>query len=244
MTPRGVGALLAGCLLVLGTTAAACSVAGPQQVVVSAAASLTEAFDELERTYEDDNPDVDIVLNLGGSQILAGQIVDGAPADLFASANPQSVRLVADAGLGQGDPIVLATNRLVIVVPAGNPQGVASLGDLVELDVVLGAEEVPVGAYAQEALDAAGVTLQPVSLEPDTRAVVSRVVQGDADAAIAYATDVVALDAVEGIELPADVQPELTYQVLLLTDGAGGFLEFLASTEAQQILRRFGFSGP
>ena len=122
MTPRGVGALLAVCLLVLGTTAAACSVAGPQQVVVSAAASLTEAFDELERTYEDDNPDVDIVLNLGGSQILAGQIVDGAPADLFASANPQSVRLVADAGLGQGDPIVLATNRLVIVVPAGNPQ--------------------------------------------------------------------------------------------------------------------------
>ena len=245
---RGVGArALAGrlaSLLLAGALLGGCGVVGPRQVVVSAAASLTESFDALEEAFEAEHPDVDVVLNLGGSQVLAAQIVAGAPAALLASADQRSTATVVGAGLGLGDPVVFARNRLVIIVPPGNPDGIADLADLVDLDVVLGAPEVPVGAYAETALSRAGVELSPVSLEADTRGVVARVAQGDADAAIAYATDAVAIDGVDGVSIDDDLQPDITYEMVLLHEDGADFLEFLASVEARQILGRFGFTGP
>lgn len=235
---RSLGLLLAA-LWVTG-----CSLLGPDQVVVSAAASLTEAMAELEAVYEAAHPDVDIVVNLAGSQVLAGQVVGGAPADVFASANPEAMAVVTDAGLGLGDPVRLAGNRLAIIVPAGNPDRVEGLAELATLDVVLGAPEVPVGSYTQQVLDAAGISLQPRSEEPNTRAVVARVANGDADAGIAYATDAAAVEGVSGVDIPEELQPEVSYEVVLLTEAGAGFLEFLASAEANAVLTELGFTGP
>ncbi len=231
-----VGALL---VLALG----GCGGIGQEQVVVSAAASLTEAMEALEVAYEAGSGQ-DVVLNLAGSQELAAQIVAGSPAAVFAAADPVQMAVVTDAGLGLGDPARFAGNRLVIVVPEGNPEGVTDLGDLTDLVVVLGAPEVPVGAYTAEVLDAAGVVLQPASLEPSTRAVVARVVAGDADAGIAYATDAAALEGVQAVVLPAELQPDIAYEVVLLDRSGEGFLEFLASDRGTAILRRFGFTTP
>lgn len=234
---------LAASLVLLAVLAGGCLVVGPEQVVVSAASSLTEAMAALETAYEDAHPDTDVVVNTAGSQVLASQAVSGAPVDVLVAADPRAVRTVTEAGLGIAEPLRVAGNRLVVVVPSGNPDGVEELADLSDLDVVLGAPEVPVGAYAAELLASAGVEVDPVSLEPDARAVVARVASGDADAAIAYATDATAVEGVFGIAVEGDLQPDIAYEALLLTTDGEGFYEFLVSEEGQAVLRGHGFSG-
>jgi molybdate transport system substrate-binding protein len=222
------------------------------ELLVFAAASLTDAFDEVAEAFTAQHPDLSVTYNLAGSQVLATQITEGAPADVLASANAAQLDVVAQAVGVDGEPQVFATNALEIAVEPGNPLGIAGLGDLARDDVVLvlPAEEVPAGRYAVEALAAAGVTVSPSSLENDVRAALARVELGEADAAIVYRSDVVAAgSAVEGVEIPEAQNVLARYPVAALAEApnpeaAAAFVEFLLDEEAQQILGRFGFGPP
>jgi len=222
------------------------------ELTVFAAASLTDAFERLGAIFESDHPGVTVTFNFAGSQQLATQIVEGAPADVFASASGAQMDVVANAGLVAGEPVAIATNRLEIAVEPGNPNDIADLSDLARDDVtvVLTAEDVPAGQYAREALDAAGITVAPVSLETDVRAVLAKVALGEADAGIVYASDIVAAgDDVTGVEIPAAQNVTATYPAAVVSDSpnpaaAQAFLRFLTSDAARETLRQLGFSAP
>ncbi len=222
------------------------------ELLVFAAASLTDAFDELGDAFTAAEPRVEVVLNLAGSQTLASQIVEGATADVFASADPTQMDVVAAAGELAHDPQVFTTNRLAIAVEPGNPLGLTGLEDLAdpELLVVLPAEENPAGRYARQALDAAGVALTPVSLERDVRAARSKVELGEADATIVYASDIVAARRrVDGIDLPAEHDVPVAYPIARLADApdaevADAFVAFVLSEQGQAILATYGFTSP
>ena len=161
---------------------------------VSAAASLTGAFTEIEKAFELANPDVDVVLNLASSSDLVTQIIEGAPVDVFASADIKNMDKVAEADLIDGDPRVFATNSLRIIVPPGNPLDITGLADLARpgLVYVTCDPNVPIGRYAQEVLEAAGVDVTPASFEENVKGIVAKVTAGEADAGIVYTTDVLA----------------------------------------------------
>lgn len=238
---RRLTTVLAVALLLAGCGRAS----GGEQVVVFAAASLTEAFEQLAAVH----PGPAVRLNLAGSQQLAGQLVAGAPADVFAPAD--EVQLERVAPLLAGAPVPFATTGLAIAVEAGNPHGIASLTDLTTegLVVVLAAAEVPAGRYAEQALAAAGVVLQPASREPDVRAALSKVRLGEADAALVYATDVAAADGVDAVALPAAHQVTVTYRAAVLAgapnpQAAQDFVAFLTTAEAQDLLADLGFGPP
>ena len=150
---------------------------------VFAAASLTDSFKQIGKDFEAANPGSTVVFNFGGSPALATQINEGAPADVFASASPTTMKTVTDAGNGDGTPVVFVKNQLVIAVPKGNPKGITGLSDLTKPDVkvALCAEAVPCGAAAKKALDTAKVTLTPVTLEQDVKAALSKVTLGEVD---------------------------------------------------------------
>ena len=182
-----------------GSGAASGPVSGT--VAVFAAASLGDVFAAIEDEFTAANPDVTVVVNYGGSSGLAEQIVQGAPADVFAAASPATMTTVADAGLA-ADPTVFASNTLELVVPAGNPGAVGELADLErpELAVALCALEVPCGAASAKALAAAGLGASVDTYEQDVKAVLTKVELGEVDAGLVYRTDVLAAgDAVEGI---------------------------------------------
>ncbi|RIJ51692.1 molybdate ABC transporter substrate-binding protein, partial [Clavibacter lycopersici] len=176
-------------------------------LVVQAAASLTGSMDEVARGFEDAHPGMTVTVSYGGSSTLAQQIVQGAPADVFASASDATMQTVVDAGETAADPRVFARNALEIAVPPGNPGRVAGLADFADpaRTLALCAPEVPCGAAAATAFREAGVTPQPDSLEQDVRAALTRVELGEVDAAVVYETDVRAAgDRVEGVTLPDD----------------------------------------
>lgn len=220
--------------------------------MVFAAASLTDAFAELADAFAAEHPQLEVVLSLAGSQTLRSQINAGAPADVFASADATQLEAVADAGNLAGEPRLFTATELSIVVESGNPLGIAELADLSVPDVVLvlPAAEVPAGHYAREALDAAGVTVTPSSLERDVRAALSKVALGEADASIVYASDVaVAGDRVEGVEIPAEVDVRAVYPIATLAEApnpaaADAFVSFVLSEEGQGILASHAFTDP
>lgn len=217
-----------------------------QRLNVFAAASLGPVMAEVEQEFEAANPEVDVVVNLAGSATLAAQIVAGADAAVFASANVAQMDVVRD-GLGLGAATVFATNALVIVVAPGNPLGIAGADDLARPDVVvaLAAPEVPAGAYALEMLGRAGVEVTPSTLELDVRAVVTRVALGDADAGIAYLTDVVGRADVASVPVPDDQQVLVEYPVLAIDPSTGDpFVQILTSEIGRAILRDAGFGTP
>ena len=222
------------------------------ELTVFAAASLTSAFRELSEAYEDGEGRTRVLLNLAGSQTLAAQILEGAPADVFASANPAQMARVADADLLAAPPVTFAENTLAIAVEPGNPRGISGIEDLARpgLAVVLGAPGVPVGAYARRALEEAGVDVRPASLEPDVKQVVAKVSLGEADAGIVYETDLRAAgDAVEGIRLTGATSRPTEYRLAVLAAGphpdmAEGFVDFVRSSVGRDILRRHGFRVP
>ena len=185
--------LLAGC----GSSDASSSGASPPgadplaaPLTVFAAASLTESFGELGRVYEQAHPGADVTFSFAGSQSLVAQVQQGAPADVVATAD--TATLDAVAGELAAPARVLARNRLAIVTERGNPLGLRTLADLARpgVTLVLAGPAVPAGKAARVALQAAGVQVAPVSEEPDVKAVVQRVALGEADAGIAYVTDV------------------------------------------------------
>lgn len=216
--------------------------------VVFAAASLTEAFAEMAEAFEATHPQVSIVFNFGSSSGLATQLTQQGGADVFASADPVQMKKVADENLLANEPRVFARNRLQIIVPTGNPAGVATLADLADPDlkVVLAAEQVPAGRYAKKVLSKAGVTINPVSEAGDAKGVVGPVTLGEADAGIAYTTDVAAADGAEGIDIPDEYNVEATYPIALTKEAAGNpvaqaFFDFVLDDEGQRIMGDFGF---
>lgn len=221
-------------------------------ITIFAASSLTNAFhrvgDELTRLY----PATRYTFNYGSSSTLATQIVNGAPADVFASADELNLRKVVDAALVQGSASIFATNRLQIAVALGNPKRISSLTDLARRDlvVVLAAPSVPAGKYALDALGKAGVTLAPASQEVDVRAVLSKVALGEADAGIVYVTDVrSAAGRVAGVDIPEQHQVVARYPVAVLKESrdqrlSSLFIEFLLGPDGQRVLGDFGFTRP
>lgn len=223
---------------------------GPSgQVTVFAAASLTESFREVGRAFEKAHPGVRVRFSFAGSSSLARQIVRGAPADVFASANPQQMRRAVESGDIAGEPSTFVHNRLQIAVPRGNPGDVRGPAAFArqELDLALCAEQVPCGAAAREALRIAGVTAKPDTLEQDVKAVLTKVRLGEVDAGLVYRTDVASAgEAVTGIDFPAASRAVNDYQIARVErarnpEAARAFVDFVRSRQAQDILADFGF---
>lgn len=220
-------------------------------LTVFAAASLTEAFEELAERFEARHPEVEVVLNHGGSAALAQQVIAGAPADVFAAASEAPMADLADAGLA-ADATVFATNTLQLAVPAGNPAGIAGLDDLArdELRIALCDERVPCGSAAVDLLALEGVDAAPDTLESDVKAVLTKVALGEVDAGLVYRTDVRAAGSqVEGVEVAAAASVVNRYPIAVL-DGAphpvaaDAFAEFVTGPDGRDVLDRLGFGAP
>lgn len=256
MTARSASALIAllSIPLLLGSCAGssqgATAAAAGGQVLVSAAASLTDAFAAIEAAFEAVNPTVDVVLNLAGSSALREQILEGAPVDVFASANLSNMDRVVGAGEVAGEPQVFAHNLLQIAVPAGNPAGVTGLGDFANPDLLIGlcAPGVPCGDFARKALEKAGVAPAVDTNEPDVRALLTKIELGELDAGITYVTDVASTSgAVAGIDIPEDLNVVAEYPIAVLAAApnpaaAGEFVDFVLSPDGQEILSEYGFA--
>ncbi|NEC89417.1 molybdate ABC transporter substrate-binding protein [Streptomyces sp. SID12501] len=221
-------------------------------VTVFAAASLKESFTALGEQFEKAHPGTKVTFSFGGSDSLAASITGGAPADVFASASPKTMKIVTDAGDASGTPATFVRNQLEIATLPGNPDKIASLKDLTKasLKVVLCDKTVPCGAAAQKALDAAKLKLTPVSYEQDVKAALTKVELKEADAAVVYKTDVHAAgDKVEGVEFPESAGAINEYPIVQLKDtenaeAAKAFIALVQSAEGQQILTEAGFLKP
>lgn len=221
-------------------------------ITVFAAASLTDAFGEIGTAFSAANPDATVTFNFAGSSDLVAQINQGAPADVFASADQNNMKKLTDVAGNQGEPATFATNLLAIITAPGNPLGITGVADLANPDliVVTCAVEVPCGTYSQEIFTKAGITVTPDSFEENVRGVSSKVALGEADAGIVYATDVLAAgDQAAGVEIPADLNVIAQYPIVATTvaanpEVAAAFVEFVLGDEAQAILAGYGFTGP
>lgn len=217
-----------------------------ETVTVYAAASLKAAFDEIAEAFEAENENIDIApITYDGSQVLATQIIEGAPADVFASADEANMQKVVDAGFAQS-PAVFATNTLVVVLPAGNPGQVESLADLAGVMTVLCVSTAPCGAASDQLLANAGVEVTPVSREQNVTAVRTKIEESEADAGLVYATDVIGNDAVESFAPEGADQVVNSYPVVALDEapspaGAKAFVAFVLGEQGQAILAKYGF---
>ena len=232
------------------------------EVTVFAAASLTDAFNQMATDLEAANPGLKLVFNFAGSQALVTQLTEGAKADVFASANNSQMKAAIDGGVISGEPSTFAHNRLAIVVPKDNPAGIASMADLGKdgVKLVLPAEDGPVGQYARQSICLAGsdtatygegyidaVSKNIVSNETNVKNVLAKVQLGEADAGIVYVTDVtpeVAGD-VTLIEIPDAVNVIASYPIAAVEGGnadtATAFISYVLSPEGQATLASFGF---
>lgn len=247
--------LIAGTAL-LGLPTVACGSdegdAATGDLTVFAAASLTAAFTEIGDAFMVEYPDSAVTFNFAGSSDLVTQIDEGAPADVFASADLGNMTKLVDAGGDATEPVVFATNLAAIVVGAGNPKGVTGVADLANEDliVVQCAPEVPCGKYATQIFENAGVTVTPKSLEENVKAVVGKVTLGEADAGIVYVTDIAAAGAeVDGVEIAADINVVAEYPIVVTNeapnpDAAQAFVDFVLGGQGQQILASYGFLEP
>jgi len=239
-------ALLTSC----GEDASSGAEEGGTTLTVYAAASLTATFEQVADEFENQHDGVNVELVLGGSSDLVAQIQEGAPADVFASADTANMDKLAGEDLQAADPQDFAANTLEIAVPPGNPAGIASFADLAQdgLNLVICAPEVPCGAAAVKVEEEAGVDLQPVSEEPSVTDVLAKVTSGEADAGLVYVTDVIAARGdVEGISFPESAEAGNTYPIVALQDAADGdlaqaFVDLVLGDTGQQILQDAGFT--
>lgn len=221
-------------------------------LTVFAAASLTDVFTELGDELMAENPELEVRFNFAGSSALATQLTQGAPADVFASANGAQMTVVTDAGLEADDPEVFTENVLEIAVPAGNPGDVTGLDDFADPDLALAvcAAAVPCGAAAAQVFEAAGITPVPDTEEEDVRAALTKVQLGEVDAALVYASDVrSAGEDVEGIPFPEAEDAVNEYPVCVLADApnpeaARAFVDLVLSDDGQAALEAAGFRAP
>jgi len=222
-------------------------------ITVFAAASLKGTFTELADEFEAANPGTSIELNFAGSSDLVTQITEGAPADVFASADEKNMAKLTDGGLVDADASVdFATNVLEIAVPPTNPAGVASFADLAkpEVKTVVCAAQVPCGSATVAVEQATGVTITPVSEESSVTDVLGKVTSGEADAGLVYVTDVKAAgDAVKGIEFPESSEAVNTYPIAVVKDTktadvAQAFVDFVTGSVGRGVLEAAGFGRP
>ena len=237
-----------------GLTVTACSANDqqPDAVAVFAASSLTEAFTDIGERFTLAHPEYAVNFNFAASSELASQIREGAPADVFASADTDTMDRLAANGAVDDSPIVFTRNAAEIAVAPGNPLALAGLGDLADQQLVLVvcAPEVPCGSYAATVFDRAGIDPMPDSFEPNVKSVVTKVAFGEADAGIVYRTDIVAADGVvDGVAIPPDANVAAEYPIARLTDapdpsGAALFVEFVLGASGQAALTERGFTAP
>jgi len=256
-----LGLVLGGC----GGAAPAATPSNPSrpgEVVVFAAASLSDAFGEIAQAFQQAHPGAKVIFHFAGSSTLRTQLAQGARADVFASADEENMRAAQQAGVIEGEPAPFARNTPVIVVPADNPAGLHSLKDLARPGVrlVLAAKEVPIGRYARQILERAGrdpdygadfadrVLANRVSEELNVKAALAKVALGEADATFVYRTDVTAdvRGKVQVIEIPAAYNVIAEYSIAVVRnapnpEGARAFVAFVRSPAGQEILARWGF---
>ena len=233
-----------------GSSPAAGKVSGT--VVVFAATSLTEAFDKIGAQFEKANPGVTVKFNYNGSSSLATSINQGAPADVFASAAPENMKTVTDAGDAVGTPQIFTRNTGEIMVEKGNPKKITSVKDLANpaIKVAVCAPEVPCGAVATAIFKNAGVTVKPVSEETNVGGVVTKVTLGEVDAGIVYVTDVKEnAGKADGVTIPADQNDITDYPIVEVkgvpnASGAKAFISYVLGPDGQKVLASFGFMPP
>ncbi|NUP53640.1 MAG: molybdate ABC transporter substrate-binding protein [Catenulispora sp.] len=221
-------------------------------LTVLAAASLTGTFTKIGKDFQAAHPGLKITFSFGASSTLAQQIIQGAPADVFASAAPTNMKQVSDAGDVSGTPTTFVRNQLVIAVPKGNPKHLTTLADLTKptVKVVECAAQVPCGAAAAKALAAANVKLTPVSLEADVKSTLAKLTLGEADAALVYRTDALSVsDKADGVEFPESAQAVNDYPIATLSHSsnataAQAFVAFVQSAPEQAVLTAAGFQKP
>ncbi len=232
----------------------------PRSLTVYAAASLTDAFTEIGRAFEASHPGASVLFNFGGSQNLRTQIEQGAPADVFASANTTEMStLITDQKVREGASQTFLANQLTVILPAGNPADITSLQDLGRpgLKLVLAADDVPAGEYARQVLDhldktfGAGyhsrVLANVVSNEDNVKQVVAKVQLGEADAGIVYVSDAVAAPELKKIDIPPEANVIARYPIAALADSpnfdiAEEFITYVLSPVGQGILKKWGFT--
>lgn len=241
---------LSACATPAGSTASDLSTPADDgvsgEVIVYAAASLSAAFDEIGAAFEAANQGVEFSPVYDGSSTLVTQLAEGAPADVFASADEANMDKLEDAAV---DPELFASNTLVITVPTGNPGRVEDLADLAAVTTVLCAAEVPCGAASAKLLAAADVTVEASSLEQNVTAVLTKVAAAEADAGLVYATDVIGRDDVEAIAAEGADDVVNHYPIAELAESqnpeaAEAFVAFVLSDAGQKILADFGFGAP
>jgi len=255
---------LMGCAPALTATASPIvsltSIPEPRTLNVFAAASLTDAFNEIGKNFEAVNSGVTVIFNFAGSQALQTQIEEGAPADVFASANETEMdTLVTGSFVAQDAPQVFLHNKLVVILPANNPAALEKLEDLAKpgIKLVLAAKEVPVGKYARRALDTMNgqfgndfknkVLVNVVSNEDNVKQIVTKVQLGEADAGIVYTSDAVAVPDLKTIEIPTELNVTAQYPIAALiksanADLATAFIEYVLSSDGQAVLQKWGFA--
>ena len=239
------------------TTKASTTTASPTTTVVPlsgsitvfAATSLTASFTDIATAFEKVHSGVKVTLNFGGSSTLVTQIGNGAPADVFASADMANMDRLMNTKSIDGMPLIFTRNRLMIVIGKGNPLQVKTLADLArpEVFVALGAPGVPVGDYARQILSRAGVTVTPKTFESNVAAIVNKAALREIDAGIVYVTDVAIDDyRVDGIAIPDDQNVIATYPIAAVTGSrnkatSAGFVAFTRTAAAQAILAKYKF---
>jgi molybdate transport system substrate-binding protein len=234
-----------------GTTSGTGSASDPEgTITVSAAASLTDAFTRIGDDFMAANPGVEVTFNFDSSSTLATQIIEGAPADVYASADEANMAKLTEEGLIAGEPEVFARNGLVIVTQPGSPDGITGLAGLADVGVVsLCGEEVPCGKYADQVLGGAGVSIPEgnVTRGQNVTATLTAVTDGDAVAGIVYSSDAArAGDTVEAVTIPTEQNVIAVYPIGVVTatgnsDAAEAFLAHVSSREGQRVLEESGF---
>jgi molybdate transport system substrate-binding protein len=255
--------LVAVTALLVGTVLAGCGSGDDDQakssgsgetgtINVLAAASLTEVFTDLAKDFEKDHPGVKVKLAFDSSATLAEQVNQGAPADVLATADTDTMQTVVDQDGTDGDPKVFATNHLVMAVPPGNKAGITSINDLDKPGVkyVVCVDTAPCGKLAVKVLAASGVKAKPASEEVDVKATLSKVELDEADAGLVYASDIVSAgDKVQKVDLPTDDENLNTYPIAALSDArkptlAKQWVDLVLSSKGQQALADAGFGKP
>ena len=243
---------LAGVVAIMLTSGCGGTAAAGGQILVFAAASLQKSFTDITEAVRTANPGSTVEFSFAGSSTLVTQLSNGAPADVFASADTANMDKAAEAGLLAGDPVNFAANTLTIAVAAGNPKKITSFQDLTRpgLDVVVCAAQVPCGSATQKVERATGVRLTPVSEELSVTDVLNKVTTGQADAGLVYITDAKGVgDKVTAVPFPEAADAVNTYPIAVLKESknpalARHFVDQVISDAGQKALAAAGFAKP
>jgi molybdate transport system substrate-binding protein len=219
-------------------------------LTVFAASSLTNVFGTLEKAFENDHPDVDVVVSYDSSSTVASQITNGSPADVLATADQPSMQIIVDAGDNAATPTPFASNTMAVVTPPDNPAAITSVADIGDGDFVVCDPSAPCGEVAARILKKAGVTAEPASYGEKVTAVLDTVELGEADAGMVYVTDAQAAgDKVHTIDIPADLNVVTPYYIAPVkgsanADLASQWIALVSSQAGQDALKEAGFGPP